>query len=66
MKVGDRVKATTEIAEANFNGKEKWIHANAGDLGKVVYISATGAPTVQFKKTGTATVVAPTEIKKIK
>ena len=65
MHVGDRVRAITQIAESDFNDEGTWIHANIGDLGHVVHISATGFPTVLFDKTHTSTVVAPTEIEPI-
>jgi hypothetical protein len=62
MNVGDRVRAITQIAESDFNDAGTWVHANIGDLGHVVHISEAGFPTVRFDKTGTATVVAPSEI----
>lgn len=46
------VRATTKITEANFNGKETWIHARAGELGQVRGIEEHWA-TVTWARTGT-------------
>ena len=64
-KIGDRVKATTRIDEMHFvNPNKDWSHAWSGDLGTIEYIDQEGYPTVRFDKTGTATVVGLSEIRK--
>ena len=61
---GQLVTATQEILEDGFMFPgEEWGHASKGDVEIVVYWDAvTKYPTVRFIKSGTATVVSPTEI----
>ena len=65
FKIGDHVRATTEITEENFNGQSLWIHANEKDTGEVIHVDQKGYPTVRFSRTKTATVVFPLEVQKI-
>lgn len=61
---GTIVTATQEIVEDGFMFPgEEWGHASKGDVGIVVFWDKqTRYPTVRFIKSGTATVVSPTEI----
>jgi hypothetical protein len=62
--VGDKVKAVKQIRENNFNGQETWTHAEPGDTGEIIHRNEWFLPTVRFDRTGTATIVTPTEIEK--
>jgi hypothetical protein len=74
--VEDRVKATGTITEnGNLPGDPnaafpagEYIHALAGDEGTVVYVDVDGevdVPTVRFDRTGTATIVSDSEIRRV-
>ena len=64
--LGDKVKAAKLITESKFNGQEVWTHAEVGDVGEVIHTGdKLHLPTVRFEKTGTATIVAPTEIEAV-
>jgi hypothetical protein len=55
------IMALARITEENFMGRKLWTHARKGDLGEVIHIDEEGNPTVRFFRSGTATVVAPSE-----
>ena len=63
--VGDKVKAVKLITEDGFNGQDVWTHAEPGNTGEVIHVNKQHLPTVRFEKTGTATIVAPTEIERV-
>lgn len=56
MLVGMKVVAAQQITEPGFG-----VHADPGDVGEVVHVE-NGIPTVRFERTGTATIVDPSEI----
>lgn len=56
MRIGSRVVAVQQIAEPGFG-----VHAETGDAGEVVHVE-DGIPTVRFERTGTATIVDPSEV----
>jgi hypothetical protein len=65
-KVRDLVVAAKQITEENFNHKAMWVHAEKGDLGQIIHIlrpdEDAAIPTVRFRKSGTAAIVASDEI----
>lgn len=67
LNVGDLVITTNDQEEGDFMEKgQVWIHAKKGDIGIVEYVSYDGYPTVRFKKSGTATLVAVYELVTVK
>ena len=64
---GTIVIATQDIVEDDFMiPGEEWGHANEGDVGIIVFFDqSTQLPTVRFIKSGTATAVAPEEIRRV-
>jgi len=64
MKVGDRIKAKTEIADFDICQQKRHVHAQVGDLGTIIrtYMSPDLCPIVRFDLTGTTTMVAPIEV----
>lgn len=67
LNVGDLVITTNAQEEGDFMEKgQVWIHAEKGDTGIVEYVSYDGYPTVRFKKSGTATLVAVYELVAVK
>lgn len=67
VRPGTIVIARGDIIEEGFMFPgEEWGHANEGDVGIVVFFDAsTRLPTVRFIKSGTATAVAPEEIRRV-
>ena len=67
VRPGTIVIALDDIIEEGFMlPGEEWGHANEGDVGIVVFFDAsTRLPTVRFIKSGTATAVAPEEIRRV-
>lgn len=67
VRPGTIVVATTDITEEGFMFPgEEWGHASEGDVGIVVFFDAsTRLPTVRFINSGTATAVAPEEIRRV-
>ncbi len=67
VRPGTIVIATTDIIEDGFMfPNEEWGHATEGDVGIVVFWDAnTKYPTVRFIKSGTATVVDSSEIRRV-
>ena len=59
---GMLVKSRTTVAEANFNGMPRWIHAEPGDHGEVTGVTPGGFPVIRFHKSGTETVAVPSEV----
>lgn len=62
MKVGDCVVAVEQIVEENFLGARLHIHAEKGDVGRVVHINGLNLPTVRFIRTRTATLCGLNEV----
>jgi hypothetical protein len=60
-----KVRATHRITEPDFNDEALWVHAELGEEGEVVHTDNLGYKTVRFFRTGTATVVAHSEISDI-
>ncbi len=67
VRPGTLVIATTDIVEDGFMFPgEEWGHASEGDVGIVVFWDAnTEYPTVRFIKSGTATAVDSSEIRRV-
>jgi hypothetical protein len=67
VRPGTIVVALGDIIEEGFMFPgEEWGHANEGDVGIVVFFDvSTRLPTVRFIKSGTATAVAPEEIRRV-
>lgn len=67
VRPGTIVIALGDIVEEGFMFPgEEWGHANEGDVGIVVFFDpSTRLPTVRFIKSGTATAVAPEEIRRV-
>jgi hypothetical protein len=62
MRVGTLVRAAKRVAEVGFNGPGVWVHATKGELGRVVHVDDPEWLTVQFERTGTATLVHTSEV----
>ncbi len=70
----DLVSAEHELTEAGWGTagdpdavfpEPAYIHATIGDHGTVVDITEDGYPTVRFHRTGTATLVHPSEVRHV-
>lgn len=72
--VGLWVKARRHITESGEAGGDEsavfpapdYVHARPGDHGEIVYVDEEGYPTVQFNRTGTATIVGHSDIELVK
>ena len=63
--VGVQVIALKEITESDFPIEGDFhTHASKGDLGKVIHVGRGLIPTVEWERTGTATIVGSDEIKR--
>lgn len=68
LDVGDWVQALGVVTEAGFRGADLWEHAQPGDLGHVTMIDTwegDDTPEIYWERTGTRTLVAPDNLKRV-